>query len=98
MLLVDDDQADVGERREHRRARPDADARLARAQPEPLVVALALTEPRVQHRDDVAEARLEPPDGLGREADLGHEHDRAAAGGERRLRPRAGTPRSCPSR
>ena len=40
----------------------------------------------------------EPPDGLRRQADLGDEHDRATAGGERRLRPRAGTPRSCPSR
>ena len=98
MLLVDDDQADVGERREHRRARPDADPRLAAAQPQPLVVALALAERRVQDRDDVPEARLEAPERLRRERDLGHEHDRAAPGGERRLRRRADRPRSCPSR
>ena len=98
VLLVDDDQADVGKRCEHRRARPDAHARLARAQPQPLVVPLALTEPGMEHRDHVAEPRLEPSDGLGRERDLGDEHDRAAAGRERRLRPPAGTPRSCPSR
>ena len=41
VLLVDDDQAEPLDRREDRRARPDADARLARAQPRPLVVALA---------------------------------------------------------
>ncbi len=71
MLLVDDDQAYVCKWREHRRARPDADARLARAKPEPFVVPLALTEPGVEHRDHIAEPCLEPSDGLRREADLG---------------------------
>ena len=85
VLLVDDDQADVGERREHRRSRAHADARLPGPQPEPLVVPLALAEPGMEHRDDVAEPRLEAPDGLGRERDLGDEHDRAAPGGERLL-------------
>ena len=42
VLLVDDDQPEVVERREHGRARADADARLAAAHPPPLVVALAL--------------------------------------------------------
>jgi hypothetical protein len=42
VLLVDDDQPEVVERCEHGRARADADARLAAAQPPPLVVALAL--------------------------------------------------------
>ena len=79
MLLVDDDQPEVGDGREHRRARADRDARLARAQPPPLVVALALAERRVQQRDGVAEARLEARDGLRRERDLGHEHDHALA-------------------
>ena len=50
MLLVDHDQPEVVERREHGRARADAHARLAAAQPPPLVVALALRQPRVQHR------------------------------------------------
>ena len=47
MLLVDDDQADVRQRREHRRARADAHARLPAREPLPLVVALALAERRV---------------------------------------------------
>ena len=60
----------------HTRASPGA-------QPQPLVVALALAEPRVQHRDDVAEPRLEPPDGLRRQA---RSRGRARS---RRGRPRA---------
>ena len=59
MLLVDHDQPEVADRREDGRARADRDARLARAQPPPLVVALALAERGVQQRDRVAEARLE---------------------------------------
>ena len=98
MLLVDDDQPEVAERREHGRAGADADARLAGAQAQPLVVALALPERRVQHRDDVAEAGLEAPTGLRRERDLGHQHDRAASGLRAPPGPRAGRPRSCPSR
>ena len=78
MLLVDHDQPEVVERGEHRRARPHAHPRLAGAQPEPLVVALARPELRVQDRDRLAEARLEAAHGLGRERDLGDEHDRAA--------------------
>ena len=84
MLLVDDDQAEVARRREHRRARAHADARLARAQPPPLVVALAVREPRVQHRDGVAEAGVEAGDGLRGQRDLGHEHDRRRGPPERR--------------
>ena len=41
MLLVDDDQPEPVERREDRAARPDADPRLPRPQPRPLVVAFA---------------------------------------------------------
>ena len=85
MLLVDDDQPDVVQRREHRRARAHADPRLAAAQAHPLVVALADAERRVQHGDDVAEAGLEAPQHLRGERDLGHEHDRRAPGLQRRL-------------
>ena len=85
MLLVDDDQAEPLDRREHGRARPDADARLALAQPPPLGVALARAQLRVQHRDRLAEAFDEAPDDLRRQRDLGHEHDRAAPLLERRL-------------
>ncbi len=55
MLLVDDDQSELFQRREHRRARAHADARFAAAQPHPLVVALADAERRVQNRHDIAE-------------------------------------------
>ncbi len=85
MLLVDDHEAEVGERREHGRARADRDARLAALEVQPLVVALALAQLRVQNRDGVAEARLEARDRLRRERDLRHEHQHGSAGGERRL-------------
>ena len=85
VLLVDDEQAEVGERREDRRAGADADARLAAAQPAPLVVALAVGEGRVQDRDAVAEPGPEAGHGLRREADLGDEDDRRPAPGQHRL-------------
>ena len=85
VLLVDDDQPDVGQRREHGRARSHADPRLAAAQTKPLLLALALAEPGVQHRHDVPEARLEAAHRLRRERDLRHQHDRAPAGGQRGL-------------
>ena len=78
MLLVEHDQAEIGDRREHGRARPDADARLALAQAPPLLVALPGRQPRVQHRDGLAEALDEAGHDLRRERDLGHQHDRAA--------------------
>ena len=78
VLLVDDDQAEVLDRREHGRARTDADPRLARAQAPPLVVALGRAQPRVQHRDGVAEALDEAPHDLRGQRDLRDEHDRAA--------------------
>ena len=78
MLLVDDDQPEILDRREHGRAGTDAHTRLPFAQPAPLGVALPGRQPRVQHRDRLAEAFDEAPDDLRREGDLGHEHDRAA--------------------
>ena len=83
VLLVDDDEPEVGDRREDRAARPDADARLARAQAAPLVVALPRAELGVQDRDGVAEARHEAVDHLRRQPDLGDEDQHAAALGQR---------------
>ena len=83
VLLVDDDQAELLDGREHGRARPDRDPRLADAQPAPLVVALAVGERGVQQRDGVAEAGGEPRHGLRRQRDLGHEHDHALVALER---------------
>ena len=86
VLLVDHDQPEVADRGEDGGARADGDPGLARPQPPPLVVALALAERGVQQRHGVAEARAEPPHGLRRERDLGHEHDHAPPALERRGR------------
>ena len=83
VLLVDDDEPEVGDRREDRAARADADARLARAQAAPLVVALPRAELGVQDRDGVAEARDEAVDHLRRQPDLGDEDQHAAPLGQR---------------
>ena len=85
MLLVDADHAERRERREDGRAGADDDGRLAGDDPLPLVPPLGLGEAGVEQRDPVAEARAEAAERLRRQRDLGHEHDRAAAGGERRL-------------
>ena len=85
MLFVDDDQAEVLYRGEDRRARSDADARLAAAQPPPLVVALAVGEGGVQDGDAVAEPGAEAGNGLRGEADLGDEDDRPPSHRQRRL-------------
>ena len=85
VLLVDDDQAEVVQRREDGRARPDADARLTTAQALPFVVALVIGEGRVQDREAVSEPRPEARHRLRRQADLGDQHDRPAAAGQRRL-------------
>ena len=61
VLLVDDDQTEILDRREHGRARADADPRLARAQTPPFLVALGRAQLRVQYRDGVAEAFDETP-------------------------------------
>ena len=79
MLLVDHHEPQPGEGREHRRARTHAHARLARTQPAPLVVALAVGQPGVQHRDRVAEAGDEAGDDLRGQRDFRHHHDRRPA-------------------
>ena len=78
------DQAEPAHRREDRRARADDDPRLAARDPLALVAPLGVGQRRVQDRDAVAEARAEAADGLRRERDLGHEHDRAEPALERR--------------
>ena len=80
MLLVDDDQADVLERREHRRARADDDVDVAAADALPLVVALAVGEAAVLDGDALAERLAEQRGGGRRQRDLRHEHQHAAAG------------------
>jgi hypothetical protein len=78
VLLVDDDHAELVHRRKQRRTCADDDPRLAALHALPHAQSLRVGHARMQHRD-VLEARAEPTDGLRRECDLGHEHDRAAA-------------------
>ena len=85
VLLVDDHEPETAHRREDRRACADDDPRLAPRDPIALVAPLGLAERRVENRHRVAEPLAKAPDGLRRERDLRHEHDRAEAARERRL-------------
>ena len=100
MLLVDADQAEPGQRREDRRARPDHDRRRAGGDALALVAALGLGQRRVEDRHPVAEPRAKAADRLRRERDLGDEDDHAQPALERLGRPPGGRPRSsrCRSR
>ena len=84
MLLVDDDQPDVGERRDDRQPRPDDDVDVAGPDPPPLVGPLALAEARVDERDPRVEVGPEPIDERQRQGDLRDEHEGRPAGLERR--------------
>ena len=84
VLLVDDDDADVGERGEDREARADDDVDVAGPDPPPLVRAFAFAEARVEQRDARLEIRAEPVDERHREGDLGDEDEGRPAGRERR--------------
>ncbi len=87
VFLVDDDKPEVGERREHRRARADHDAHLAARHGGVGEQPLPRREPGVQYRDLLAgEAPLDARHGLAGQADLGHEEQDRAAGVQRRLR------------
>ena len=79
VLFVDDDGAEVLERREHRRPRANGNALGATAQREPFVVALAVAQCAVQDGDAIAEDRAKAVDRLRRERDLGHQNDRRLA-------------------
>ncbi len=77
VLLVDDDEPESGDGREHGRPCADHDTRLARCDSLALVTALGVAQRRVQHGDAAPEACVEPADRLRRQGDLGHEDDRA---------------------
>ena len=83
VLLVDDDQPDVGERRHDRQPRPDHDVDVARPDPPPLVGPLPLPEARMDERDAGVEVRAQPVDERQRQRDLGDEDEGRAAGLER---------------
>ena len=87
MLFIDDDQAKLRQRREHRGTRTDHHARLAGVSGAPAREAFSVAETRVQHRDRHREPCAEALEELRREADLRHQHQRRApalerAGGE----------------
>ena len=84
MLLVDADDAEPRQRREHRRARADDDRRLAGDDPLALVAPLGVGQRRVEDGDAVAEALAEAAERLRREGDLRDEDDRAEPTLERR--------------
>ena len=86
MLLVDADQPESMERREHGRPRADHDRSRARRDPLAFVAALGLGERRVEDRHPVAEARPEAADRLRRERDLRDEDDHAEPSLERSRR------------
>ena len=79
VLLVDDDEPQRPYGREEGAAGADRDVDVARTKPAPHREPFAGRQPRVQHRDVVAEARAEAGDELRRERDLGDEQDRPQA-------------------
>ena len=79
VFLIDDEDADIRKRREHRRARADDHARLARADAPPFVEMLSLRKAGMEDGRVRAEALMEPGDHLRREGDLRHEDDGAFA-------------------
>ena len=84
MLLVDDDQADVGQRGEDRQPRADDDVHVAGPDPPPFVGPLALAEPGMEQRDPRVEVGPQPIDQRQRQRDLRDEDQRRTAGFERR--------------
>ena len=70
VLFVEHDRCEPLHRREHRRAGSDGHAPLATPQRPPRVDALAVRQPRVQHRHLVAEHAAHPRHRLGREGNL----------------------------
>jgi hypothetical protein len=72
VLLVDDDQTEIGIGQEQGRAGPDHHGRLARGDPGEQPVALPSRHPRVPGGGADAEARREAVEELGRQRDLGH--------------------------
>ena len=84
VLLVDDDDPEVGERRPDGQPRPDDDVDVAGPDAPPLVGALAIGQPGMDERDPRVEVRPQPVDQGQREGDLGHEDEGRATRLQRR--------------
>ena len=84
MLLVDDDEPDVGQRGDDGQPRPDDDIHVAGPDAPPLVGALAVAETRVDEGDPRVEICPQPVDERERQGDLGDQDERRPARLERR--------------
>ena len=85
MFLVDDDDAEVVKRGEHRRTGADQDGGAAIAAGEPGVEPLPIVHGRVHRHHRHLEAAAEAVDGLRGEANLRHHHQRLLASPKQRL-------------
>ena len=85
VFLVDDHDAEIRDRREHRRARAEHDARLARQALAPGRQPLGVGQRGVQQRQRHGEALAEARHQLRRETDLRHQHQRALSAPQRVL-------------
>ena len=74
MLLIDDDQPQIGNRRKNRRPGPNHDIRLPRPSLLPLLVPLPGGQPRMQHRNPV-EPGGKPLHRLGGQRNLRQQHN-----------------------
>ena len=77
LLLVDDDEADVFQRREDGAAGPHHDVCAAVLYHLPLQQPLGVVQRRVLDGHPPPELALQPEDHLGRQADLRHQHEGA---------------------
>ena len=78
VFLVDDDEAELARRSEDGAAGADHDLHLAGRDAAPMAAALGVAEVAVQH-GGFAAATLEASDGLRRQADFRHQHQRFLA-------------------
>ena len=85
MLLVDDDEADVRERREDGRPRADDHVDVAAADALPLVVALAVGQAAVLDGHAIDKPQSEGGRHAQRQGDFGHEHQGTPARSQRVL-------------
>src|SRR3972149_2305980 len=67
MLFIDDDQTEVGQRRENRRARANHDIDVAAGDVPPVRPTLGAAERAVQHPNSPRESRVQTIDELGRQ-------------------------------
>ena len=79
MFFVDDDDADIFERREHRAARADDNFRLARTHAPPFVEPFPRRKTAVQNSRRAAEAGAELGEHLRRQGNFGYEKNGAFA-------------------